>query len=659
MLIYLADLVHNHFPGINVVPLNIAYTAAYAKSRFPDDVEIQLFKYCDEFLDVVRRKQPSIVGLSNYTWNESLNSFAGRYIKEAYPDMPIVMGGPNIRNDDKGIAKFLGSNDFVDLYITFAGEEPFAELLEKVLSRYPNGKFTGQDIRQFDIDSCFSLTAGILKGKHADESGKELDFIASPYLTGTLDKFLTPEFMPLFESNRGCPYQCSYCTWGSNARKKVRQFSRDRLRAEMEYVAKKGVVFPEWCFADANFGIFPRDVSIAKDIKEICDKYKPFHSVQIWWDKNARAHITEIARILKGLSSAYIAFQTFDPDVAGMINRKNITIDRLLEISGSLKSASDRLHTDILLGLPGETRESHLNSLRKAFELGFDSIGGGEIRMLKGSDLETDESREKYNIRTKYRLIQEGFGIYKGRFVSEFEESIRSTNWISEEEMIGLRILRAIFYSSITIGEFLPLMGYLRSRGVDVVHLMQKLIEMKDEDRLVAESIDWVAGKARSEWFDTKEEADKYFTDPAHQKSLLENPAAKLNYDFLSNLSLSKEHRDAFYDFMLRVIGQNASAVKIDIVRELLDLCRARNFIVRCLRGIYDTKYAISLSDDTVRYLKDAGYLAKGETSNDIVFAIDERVAGDICSSLQNSRKNIQAVSLLYQHFPVYFKPAH
>ncbi|MFA6568261.1 MAG: hypothetical protein WCS96_08635, partial [Victivallales bacterium] len=81
MLIYLADLVHNYYPGLNVVPLNIAYLAAYGKHRLGNDVEISLFKYCEDLLDAIDKRQPALVGLSNYTWNEALNGFVGRTIK--------------------------------------------------------------------------------------------------------------------------------------------------------------------------------------------------------------------------------------------------------------------------------------------------------------------------------------------------------------------------------------------------------------------------------------------------------------------------------------------------------------------------------------------------------------------------------------------------
>jgi len=117
MLIYLADLVHNYYGGLNSVPLNVAYIVAYAKKHFGDEVEFRIFKYCDNLLDAVDDRKPDMVGLSNYTWNESLNLFTGGYIKQKFPNMPIVMGGPNIRTDDEGVESFLTNFNFVDTYI--------------------------------------------------------------------------------------------------------------------------------------------------------------------------------------------------------------------------------------------------------------------------------------------------------------------------------------------------------------------------------------------------------------------------------------------------------------------------------------------------------------------------------------------------------------
>lgn len=669
MLIYLADLVHNHFPSMNTVPLNIGYVAAYAKSRFGKEIIVRLFKYADDLLNAIEKEPPSLIGLSNYSWNYRLNAFVGERIKHKFPHLPVVMGGPNIRLDNEGIASFLRANDHVDVYCMYGGEIPFSLIVEHLLNEPDPNKRTGDFLKQMRIGSCYSLISGELVGKPDDDSvcdeDRNLDYLPSPYASGLLDPFLTGELLPLFETNRGCPYSCSYCNWGVSVRKmkQVRQFSLDRVRTEMEYVANLGVEFPFWIIGDANFGILKRDVEIASYLRHLYDTQKPFITLHISWDKSARDHMVEIASILGHLSNAYIAFQTFTPTVAKMINRKNISIERLKKISRSLTASSERFRTDVLSGLPGETLQSNLDSLNTAFDLGFDIIEGGEVRLLPGSDLETEESRERFGLKTKYRLISEGFGVYDGQFVFELEESLRSTNWITEEEMIHLRVIRAMLYGSLTIGEHLPLLKYLRHIGVrGIVDVFQGMMKTRYDTPLAAECIDWLTHQAHSEWFCTPEEAERYFSDPTNRSNVLQNPTIKLNYDFLSRLLLSLEEYRAFSEHMYRVICHHCPSCDRKILRELVFLCEKRNYMLQALNGSYDNHNFIDLSHRTLKMLEQIRYITgvKDATTR-IEIAINESRAKFIEDSINSNGPDInsQSVSMIIQKLrhSIYMEP--
>ena len=373
--------------------------------------------------------------------------------------------------------------------------------------------------------------------------------------------------------------------------------------------------------------------------------------------------MVEIAKILKNLSMAYIAFQTFDPVVLNIIGRHNISLERLKDISRSLSKYSERLHTDILLGLPGETMESHLNSLNTAIDYGFDSIGGGEIRLLMGSELESDFSRKKYGIKTKYRLIQEGFGIYRGQLVFELEESIRSTNWISEEEMLKLRVIRAIFYGSISVGEFLPLIKYLKYCQVNIMDFFQKVVGEKIENKFTNESVDWLFNKANNEWFKTLEEAERFFADKKNRLELLNNPTIKLNIDFVSSLLLSAKRYKSFCRHMSNVILRYFPQCDSDIVKELLKLCEKRNYVLRCLEGIYCTNDFIKMSDDAINILEKTGFLPakynKKNTANTLRLTFNKIDGKYIKNYLKKAgnKINIQAISILIENFPnIYMK---
>jgi radical SAM superfamily enzyme YgiQ (UPF0313 family) len=46
-------------------------------------------------------------------------------------------------------------------------------------------------------------------------------------------------WLVLWETNRGCPFQCTFCDWGSATAAKVNQFELDRLLREVDWFAEK------------------------------------------------------------------------------------------------------------------------------------------------------------------------------------------------------------------------------------------------------------------------------------------------------------------------------------------------------------------------------------------------------------------------------------
>ena len=69
------------------------------------------------------------------------------------------------------------------------------------------------------------------------------------------------------ETFRGCPYACTFCDWGSNIGSKVRMFDLDRVVAEVEWAANRGIG-TIW-IADSNFGLLERDLEIARRVSEV------------------------------------------------------------------------------------------------------------------------------------------------------------------------------------------------------------------------------------------------------------------------------------------------------------------------------------------------------------------------------------------------------
>ena len=111
-----------------------------------------------------------------------------------------------------------------------------------------------------------------------------------------------------------------------------------------------------------------------------------------------------------------------------------------------LKGFTYGAQTDFLVGLPDETYQSHLNSLEKALSMGINHILGGEVELLPGSEMDSEFSRNRFGLKTKYRFVEGAYGVYKDQFVYETQETIRQTNAMTEKEMLKLRVIRAFFF---------------------------------------------------------------------------------------------------------------------------------------------------------------------------------------------------------------------
>ncbi len=91
---------------------------------------------------------------------------------------------------------------------------------------------------------------------------KEVDEIPSPWLSGIMDEFFDGKLAPMIETNRGCPFSCTFCVQGTGWYTKVHYFSKDRLREEIQYIARKTSLpnMGTLRIADSNYGMYERDI---------------------------------------------------------------------------------------------------------------------------------------------------------------------------------------------------------------------------------------------------------------------------------------------------------------------------------------------------------------------------------------------------------------
>ena len=371
---------------------------------------------------VSEMKEPFLVGFSNYIWNFEYNKLLALKIKKKFPSCIIVFGGPQIPNN----SLLLSECSYIDILIHLEGEVAFCELLRAFL--YNNSL---DDINNI---SYRSMGNGIITNEIC--MARDFNF-PSPYESGFFDRLCeeNPEidFIPLIETNRGCPNNCSYCSWGK-INSKVRFFPMDRVLNDLMWVSKNKKEFLG--FADANFGMFPRDEIITDKIIELNEKTGFPKKFQVSYTKDSGDRVFNITQKLnqKGMDKGVtLSFQSMSVDVQNNIGRSNLDLDSYKKLIKKYAEASIPTYTDLILGLPGETYDSFKQGIDDLLELGqHTSLFVHFCEYLPLAELAQDSYIKKHGIVfSKIPLNQPHMSSKDNEEVQEYSHIITQTKSMS------------------------------------------------------------------------------------------------------------------------------------------------------------------------------------------------------------------------------------
>ncbi len=496
MLIYLAQLTHKY--GIasqnRHFPLAIGYIGGYLKQIFRNQIEIQLFKYPDELNTALKNKMPDVLMMSNYMWNLNLNLEFTKKVKEHNNNVLTVMGGPNISLDEKKQRDFLNDNPYIDLYVLNAGEAPSALIINMFLQC--------RDIRilkQKNIHSVISKENLKSENKYnftgenrdCNFSNAEFNNIPSPYIAGLMDKFFEKNTIPLIETNRGCPFTCAFCQQGNKSFSKLCNLNIDRVKEELSYISNKihrenfqSLILE---IADSNFAMYKRDAEIIRHISDCQVKYSFPKYIYSSTGKNKWDIIIEnLLPLESGSVIMRIAIQSMNQETLKAIKRKNIKIDSYRIIQEYQQQKGIRCCADLMLGLPRETLESHIKAIFELIDWGMDEFCLLQTIILKGTEIEKDTFRDKYEISSQFRPIPECMGNYEifneNIRICEYEEIITGTNTMSFNDYLEARKLHLIVMIFHNTSLLNPIYKLLAFYNVPKSRLIQTISKNKNMD---------------------------------------------------------------------------------------------------------------------------------------------------------------------------------
>jgi hypothetical protein len=425
----------------------------------------------------------------------------------------------------------------------------------------------------------------------------------SPWLAGFMDPFINNTSFPLqalIETNRNCPYQCHFCVWGDFDLNKIRLFDYDTVIEELRYVFKKSEFNFNLWFADANFGILDRDIQFAEELRRLSDKYNKVGGVYLAQAKDSLKRNLEISKILGKLCIPEFAVQTLTPGILEFSGRKNPSNEAIREYVAEVKENRNEVYTDILLGLPGESKQQFLDSMTKVIDFGFHTASVADIRLLDGSVMNESEFIEEFGLESRFRVIPSAYGEYDGIKVIEYEECIRKTKTMSTEDLLELRLFNANYFLLYFIELGRPILDFIQKNGLHPITLIADISKNIDKNNypILSDHLERFTKMATGEWYESLEEADKHYLQPEIFNKIMKDGFPKLNYEYAAQLLTKIDLRREYMGW----IGENIKKKlqdKDSVIDELVNFC-----IQRVYNSPYNNKQdTIELSFDSANHL--------------------------------------------------------
>ena len=576
--IWISDLTHTaQGIGANGVPLGASYIYAYAKKIFGNEFDFKLFKLPSHLEEDLRSTSPTIFSFSNYSWNLELGYKFALLAKQRDPNVVTVFGGPNFPTDENEKLDFLKKKPAIDFYIELEGELGFVDLVKALSENNFNVKQLKKHGKKI-INTCYIHEDKLITG--SIERIKDINIIPSPYLTGALDHSFQLPLIPMIETTRGCPFTCTFCADGLDIKSKINRYESQRTREELQLIAKNINKVDELIVTDLNFGMYKQDMETAKEIANIQKNYNYPISVDAPAGKNMPKRIINIASIMKGWSMGGV-IQSSDPDVLKAIKRSNISISAYQDlIDFGNKQKANRTYTEIILGLPSDTKERHFESLRLGVEKSVNNLRMHQAMLLTGTEMASKRDREKYGLVTKFRTLPGNVGNYnilnEEHPVAEIEEIVVGSNTLSMNDYVECRIMNLIIKTFYNNNIFNEIHSTQRAMGISPFDC---LVYIKDHEEMYTEKVKKIiesfVTETTEDLFDTREKANEYVLSPNVINKYIKGELGTNELFFHSSLLFNefKDISDLIFESVKRVIKQKGLLTPL-IENYLTDLKR-------------------------------------------------------------------------------------
>lgn len=563
--IYLANLTHirDGVASTESIPLNIGYLAGYMMKQFGNQGTVKIFNEPDELEKAMRTASPDVFCASSYIWNFYLNYEFISHFKQQVPEMITIMGGPNYPGTAAKQEIFLSEFKDIDFYIFLEGELALGNLISAIFKYDKNI----EAVKKEALRGVHCMLGKKFVNGGVEDRIKNLEEVPSPYLIGLFDEMLEKGYTPVLQTNRGCPFTCTYCHSGNRPNHKLFRFNLERVKEEIDYIAQRSVSRNLY-IADDNYGIFKHDVEITGKLVEAKKKYAWPMKMIISTSKVNKEQVYEAIKDLGNTLFFSASVQSVNKKTLRQIRRTDLAFEEYKEVLRKLSAHNIESSVELILGLPYETAASHMEAMKISIDAGLTRIDTYTCMLLPNTPLAEDPEHDKFNMQVKWRALPRDFGIYLGKKIIEIEKVCPATSTLALDEYFNLRGTFFVVYCYYNMGVFNEIISYLRRKKLDIFDYLLLIQERLSASNTTA------AGKiysdflkeTREELWDTREELLNHYGQDKNFSRLLSGEAGanliqKYSALFFDNLS-------DFFDIAVEVLSEKYD-VDIDFIRSL------------------------------------------------------------------------------------------
>ena len=327
-----------------------------------------------EMVDELLALSPHIIGFGVYIWNVAQTTALVRLLKQARPDVKVVLGGPEVSHEWAQQEIF----QLADHLITGWGDISFPKLGQALL-------YGPQPLMK------------VIVGEQPT-----LDQIALPYAHYS-DADLAHRLLYV-EASRGCPFKCEFCL--SSLDKTANAFPLDIFLASLESLYQRGA--RNFKFVDRTFNL-KIDTSV-RILQFFLDRMSDhlFVHFEVIPDHLPQRLRALIAQFPAGALQLEVGVQTFSTEVQQRIARRQDNEKTVANLTWLLAHSQAHLHVDLIFGLPGESLESIAAGFDRLVAIGPHEIQLGLLKRLRGTPIarHTEAHGMVYETQSPYTVLQ-------------------------------------------------------------------------------------------------------------------------------------------------------------------------------------------------------------------------------------------------------------